>query len=164
MKLLPEYSANIVVAAVHNGKLRWFVTYKEVWFLDAVRFAAAFSVEPSQQELQIANALEQGNPDPFLRSISDYEVRIDELREWFSLNALESSDRDDWLPSLFTDFDNRRMLNVFAEPSGMFHEYLPNGWHGDYSDRFHALEECIPKSDRYWDDDSSEAESASRGD
>ena len=56
-KLLPDYSINIVVAVVTNRRMRWFVSEKEDWFLDAVAFAAAFSEEPSQQARQIVKAL-----------------------------------------------------------------------------------------------------------
>ena len=150
MKVLPEYSMNIVVAVKLNGDLRWFVSEKEFWFLDAIAFAAAFSQETPPQEREVSKKLHDGNPDLFMESMSDYEVAESELREWFDLTEVESCEREDAMPCLVVDFDRNRMVNAFPEPGGMFQDFLPDGWQGDYVNDFETVESQIPQSNRYW--------------
>nr|WP_086329074.1 hypothetical protein [Enterococcus sp. 4G2_DIV0659]OTO09415.1 hypothetical protein A5880_000094 [Enterococcus sp. 4G2_DIV0659] len=42
MNLMPDYTENIIVAVVLEGNLLWYVSDKEIWFLDYQKRIEAF--------------------------------------------------------------------------------------------------------------------------
>ncbi|WP_322906645.1 hypothetical protein [Paenibacillus campi] len=42
MQNQPTYAQNIIVHTKHNNTHQWFVTDKELWFLDLKKFIAAY--------------------------------------------------------------------------------------------------------------------------
>ena len=151
MKLAPEHCLNIVVGTINKGLFQWYVTEKEVWFLDAVDWAEGFGEEASQEESDIVDALVEGNSQPFLRTIEGFEVNKDDLKSCLDITAIDSLDRDASLPVLLVDFDQKQLVNSFYEPSGTFDQYVPDGWNGVYLGA-DELMHMIPEAERYWPD------------
>ena len=150
MNLLPEYSQNIVVAVIADNQFRWFITEKEVWFLNSVSFAKAFSMEATIEEQKMVTYLSEGDSMDFISSIAEFETEYDDLREWILMSEQGSDVWQDSLPSLIVNFDDMTLINYFPEPSGKFHEFLPENWTGKYVGNFEELEKIIPLANRYW--------------
>lgn len=151
MKLVPEYSVNIVVCVVWNEQVQWYVTEKEEWFLNIVSFAKAFGSEPSAEDIAHTTALERGDPSFFFAQIRDFKAKREELKEWISIFKAGSEEWAEFLPSLYVNFDQKQMYNCFPEPGGMFQDHLPKNWTGAYC-TFYDIEENIPFNERFWYD------------
>ncbi len=43
--LEPIYAENVIVGVIHKKQFQWYVTDRELWYLDYVKFAQAFESE-----------------------------------------------------------------------------------------------------------------------
>ena len=150
MKLLPEYSTNIVVAVLRDGQVSWYVSEKEEWFLNTVSFAKAFGMTANESEKKIVESLAAGDADQFLSKLAEFSVSLSELKEWISMAEPQSNEWEDSLPCLVVDFDRKFIRNCFPEPGGMFQDHLPVGWSGEYVNEFEKIESLIPEGERFW--------------
>lgn len=148
MKLYPKYSENIIVYVLANGIGQWYVTEKELWFLDRVAFSKAFGVQPTEQDIAFVKALTTGNGDILLKEIEPYKVSVNELKELIDIYPKLSQDESvlEMRPSLFIDLDSMVMKNLFPEPSGSFEKYAPTNWHATYENFWRD----IPEIHHYW--------------
>ena len=148
MNLYPEYSANIIVYLIVGDTGNWYVTEKETWFLNREKFASAFGVEPTQQDIDFSRSVASGDSALLLNEIEKFRVNATELKELISIYPPieEGDDLLEMFPSLFVDFNQKKLLNLFPEPSGKFHDFPPEGWDAS-DDNFFNL---IPESHKYW--------------
>lgn len=148
MILYPEYSENIIVYVIIDNVGNWYVTEKEIWFLNRAKFSSAFGVNPSEDDITFIQSIANGDPTMLLREISEYCVNTNELKELINIYPPLSKNEDvlEMRPSLLVDFSQKRLINLFPEPSGEFHNYSPDGWHSSYDD-FWGL---IPEHQNYW--------------
>ncbi|MEC0755088.1 hypothetical protein P8884_15290 [Bacillus haynesii] len=154
MLLEPAYAENIIVGVVYNNVWNWYVTEKDVWFLDYNKLDEAYKAKGFQlddfideserggiQVLNYNNALE------FLQRIKKYKVTTEELNhlmhEIFQHNATD--DLLDFSPSLLIDFDKRKLYSMYPEPAS-YEEYVPNHWIGIYED----FTNLVPTNQKYW--------------
>lgn len=152
--LEPIYAENVIVGVVHKKQFQWYVTDRELWYLDYVKFAQAFEnegdlavdeyIEPERKGMEI---LSSENAGLFLKRIESYKGDGATLLKLFE-DKIESGDGEDVLdfsPSFLVDFDQKVFYSLFPEPAS-FEEYIPSDWKGTYED-FTAL---IPETEKYW--------------
>jgi len=162
MLLEPAMTENIIVGVMWKGRFRWYVTEKEIWFMDSNKMKTADEKKWKEYGLPLSN-LVYGAEDPeregipildentielFSLRIEKYAVTVDELRELLEFCIATESRVDvfyDFLPSLYLDFDNRCLYSMYTEPAS-FEDYVPQNWKGEY---FSFLD-IIEKDQRYW--------------
>ncbi|MDI3093074.1 hypothetical protein QJ133_18265 [Priestia megaterium] len=152
--LEPIYAENVIVGVIHKKQFQWYVTDRELWYLDYVKFAQAFEnegdlavdeyIEPERKGMEI---LSSENAGLFLKRIESYKGDAATLLKLFE-NKIESGEEEDvldFIPSFLVDFDQKVFYSLFPEPAS-FEEYVPSDWKGTYED-FTAL---IPETEKYW--------------
>ncbi|QTL47245.1 hypothetical protein [Priestia aryabhattai] len=152
--LEPIYAENVIVGVIHKKQFQWYVTDRELWYLDYVKFAQAFEnqgdlavdeyIEPERKGMEI---LSSENAELFLKRIESYKGDAANLLKLFE-DKIESEDEEDVLdfsPSFLVDFDQKVFYSLFPEPTS-FEEYVPSDWKETYED-FTAL---IPEKEKYW--------------
>lgn len=150
--LEPIYAENVIVRVIHKKQFQWYVTDRELWYLDYVKFAQAFEshlavdeyIEPERKGIEI---LSSGNAELFLKRIQSYKADAATLLKLFEdkIESGEEEDVLDFIPSFLVDFDQKVFYSLFPEPVS-FEEYVPSDWKGTYED-FTAL---IPETEKYW--------------
>ncbi|MBJ8105116.1 MULTISPECIES: hypothetical protein [Bacillus cereus group] len=158
MILEPLYAENIVVAVIYNNEFRWYVTDKELWFLDYNKLDNAYknlgvSTEDNYEteERNGIKVLDNENIEVFLQRINKYNVTKEELNYLLLENIKSKNAGEDLLdfsPVLLINFDDTILYSMFPEPAS-YEEYVPKDWIGKYED-FTAL---IPESENYWVDE-----------
>jgi hypothetical protein len=148
MKLYPEYAENIIVYVVTSGIGQWYVTEKELWFLDRIAFAKAFGADPSVEDMEFSKDLSAGNGNMLLREIETYKVSTEDLKELIQIYPPLSKDESvlEMRPSLYVNMDKKVLKNLFPEPSGVFERYAPSSWLASYENFWPE----IPDSHTYW--------------
>ena len=148
MKLYPEYSENIIAYVIHNGAGSWYVTGKEIWFLNQADFSRAFGVDPSKDDIEFTENISFGNGNLLLSEISPYKVTTEELKELISIYPplTENEDLLELRPSIYINIDKKELINLFPEPSGQFQNFPPEKWVSKYDDFWHL----IPENHVYW--------------
>ncbi|BFT72348.1 hypothetical protein [Paenibacillus sp. P36] len=137
MKQMPKYAENIIVLVKYKSSFKWFVTDKELWFLDLRKLIASYlergltihNPEDFSDRFDIA-IVNEDNAGIFLNNIRELEVTKDELQ-----NLLEEGTFNhisDLLPSLYVDFDAKKLTSYFPEPAS-YEFFIPNGWKGKYN-------------------------------
>ncbi|MGG3889017.1 hypothetical protein [Metabacillus fastidiosus] len=95
----------------------------------------------SRMHIEVIN---EYTAESYLTALSEHKVKSIELKK-----LVEKKDYEDTIlslyPSLFIDFDNRRLLSCFSETLP-FERYVPSGWVGEYK----SFDEYIPEQDKYW--------------
>lgn len=154
MILEPEYAKNIIVGVVYNNEFSWYVTDKELWFLDYYKYNKAFDAlgielyDEVVDERKGITILDSNNANNFLNKIDQYLVTSNQLKHLLLEKRKVKDEKEDLLdysPSLFVDFDNRTLMSLFPEPAS-FEAYVPNDWEGKYED----FTRCISEKDIYW--------------
>lgn len=152
-RLIPDSNENIIVGVFYNGIFSWFVTDKELWFLNYRKRIDAFKEKGFDVEEYIAEVrkdiliLNSDNAKIFLSRIKKYEIEAKELRELLE-KSRESND-DSWYydfrPSLYVNFDSHKLFSLYSEPAS-YEEYAPQNWEARYID----FMEIIPYEEKYW--------------
>ncbi|MFC9446975.1 hypothetical protein ACTJJY_21145 [Bacillus sp. 22475] len=159
MVLEPLYAENIVVAVIYNDELKWYVTDKELWFLDYNKLDNAYknlgiNIEGTDEteERNGIKVLDNENVKSFLPRIKKYNTTKEELNYLLLENIKsknEGADLLDFSPVLLINFDDKILYSMFPEPAS-YEEYVPKDWDGRYED----FTEFIPESEKYWIDES----------
>ncbi|MBO1626080.1 hypothetical protein [Bacillus arachidis] len=158
MILEPLYAENIVVAVIYNSEFKWYVTDKELWFLDYNKLNNAYknlgvSIEDNDEaeERNGMKVLDNENVEVFLPRINKYITTKEELNYLLLENIkskIEGEDLLDFSPVLLINFDDKKLYSMFPEPAS-YEEYVPKDWNGKYKD----FTELIPKLEKYWIDE-----------
>ncbi|MGG0276947.1 hypothetical protein [Bacillus rhizoplanae] len=158
MVLEPLYAENIIVAVIYNNEFKWYVTDKELWFLDYNKLDNAYenlgiSIEDNDEaeERNGIKVLDNENVEVFLPRINKYITTKEELSYLLLENIkgkIEGEDLLDFSPVLLINFDYKILYSMFPEPAS-YEEYVPQDWNGKYED----FTELIPKSEKYWIDE-----------
>lgn len=159
MKCFPEYNLNIIVGIQLHNEWAWYVTRKEVWFLDYKKWSDSFGQkneeEPGERWLDneycvYYPVVNQHNASSFLNAIKDYRVKTEELRGCMRFYLECQADHDELLdlsPVLFVDFDEQKLYSCFPEPASYEH-FVPDGWKGFYRD----FSKYIPEKEKYYNE------------
>ena len=164
MLLEPISTENIIVGVRWNGHFSWYVTMKDLWFMDSEKLKAAYIKKFEESGIPLSN-LDFGEDEPerqeiplldentfikFEPRIKKYLVTANELKENLKLsigvNSLENVFYD-FLPSLYLDFDRNCLYSLYTEPAS-FEELAPSNWTAEYYDFLNLIEE----EQRYWYD------------
>ncbi|MPN40665.1 hypothetical protein SDC9_188203 [bioreactor metagenome] len=154
MQCLPEAYKNIIVGLKWRGKFAWYVSLKDMWFLDETALEREYEQWCKRKGLPLNFAvsedderyglcvLNEKNVNLFLPRIAKYAVSSDELREYMKL-AMNIKSRDEvtleYMPSLYIDFDKKILYSMYTEPAS-FEDYLPANWQGYYQDFLDFIE------------------------
>lgn len=149
MLLKPAYAENLIVGTMHNGSWQWYVTDRELWFMDLVKWNRAFAArgfavdENDFTDRFDIGVLDQDTAAVFFDHIKDYRVDAQSLTNML-INE-EYGGILDMQPALYVNFDERELVSLYPEPAS-YEEFVPVDWSGSYED-FTAK---IPAGERYW--------------
>lgn len=153
-KLYPDYNENIIVATIHNHEFAWYVTDKELWYLDYKKRMNLFKEQgydlPEEyidDERQNLLLLDSSNAHIFLERIVGYKVSTQTLRNLLK-EAKDMNDDSylyDFRPSLYVNFDQRFFYSSYTEPAS-YEDYVPEHWISKFKD----FKEIIPDDEKYW--------------
>jgi hypothetical protein len=138
----------IIVYVIFESKRYWFISEKELWVLDYVKFCDAFGEGNRDFSSRFGiEILDKKSFESFRYHILKDEVTTLQLKDLIQRKApLISWDESGHLfPALMVDFDEKRLFHVFSEYLH-FEEFVPDHWEGHYDSFFHLVSE----EDRYW--------------
>jgi len=154
MKLLPKYAQNIIVATICDNVFSWYVTEKDVWFLDLHLLKDAYKNKGYDINIAETSSIRYGFPVLDEQTFAAFKTKIDEYRcQTSQLCELLTVAVDDCpesrpyelYPSLLVDFDRKVLHNCYYEPEA-FENFVPIGWKGADRDFL----DDIPMSERFW--------------
>mgnify|MGYP006959863023 CR=1 FL=1 len=154
MNLIPNYTENIIVAVILDGDLTWYVSDKEIWFLDYQKRIEAFKNRGYNVNIDYIDGsrknnlvLDTSNFLEFLNLIKQNKATVEELRKSLLKNKSDIDDswKYDYRPSLYIDFDKKILYSNYSESSS-YEDYAPLCWDSEYKD----FENEIPNSKKYW--------------
>lgn len=164
MLLEPKALENIIVGLLFDNSFKWYVTPKDLWFLDRNKQADAYIKKFKEIGLgNIGNNIEEDDERKgievldehsfidFAPRINKYSVSTEELRGLVKLNILTKSKEDtfySFLPSLYVNFDKRELYSLYSEPAS-YEDFVPENWRGVYEDFLSKID----REDRYWYDE-----------
>lgn len=163
MLLEPKMLENIIVGLFVDKNFNWYVSPKDLWFLDRRKQEEAYMLKFKEMGLgnigsmQIDDErtgieiLDEHSIIEFTPKINKYSVSCEELRESFKLNLLTKSKEDaiyTFLPSLYIDFDKRELYSLYSEPAS-YEDFVPENWTGVYGDFLSK----IARKEKYWYDE-----------
>ncbi|WP_137225493.1 hypothetical protein [Paenibacillus sp. CFBP13512] len=150
VKNQPKYAKNIIVLVQYMKSYKWFVTDKEIWFLDFKKLISAyhengFDIPNPNDFLERFNipVVNEETAEEFLEKIIDSEVKVEELK-----NILKQDTHVhmlDMSPSLYINFDQKELISYYPEPAS-YELYVPDGWIGSYKDFI----KDVPEIYCYW--------------
>ncbi|MCY9019498.1 hypothetical protein MOF32_13555 [Priestia megaterium] len=158
--LEPIYAEEIIIGVIFNQQFQWYITTKELWYLDYNKLDQAFengddlstdlSSEPEREGITV---LDEKNAEAFLKRVESFKVDKSYLLSLFEERILNDVDDDrlDFSPSLLVDFDDKKLYSMFPEPAS-FEEYVPDNWDGWYED----FTNLVPEKEKYWINDRQE--------
>lgn len=143
MKVEPNYLETVVVLVKYKDQYTWYVSEKEMWIMDLLALDNAFRRKFNQPEVTETEAdyeervgceiLSEHNIEQFQQAMKDYEVRYDDLADYFRLYSEVYGDGADAGVdiSFYIDFDSRTFYSFFRDP-GSYEQFVPAGWSGIY--------------------------------
>lgn len=146
-----DFNMNFIVYVVYNGRGTWYVSDKDLWYLDYYKFMRLpypktgekideSRVDPKRQGLLY---LDENNFSEFLERIESDKYSVEKLKNLFEINHMY--DYFDYRPSLYIDVDKKIFYSFYSEPRS-YEDYAPISWNSKYMD-FYNL---IPEKDIYW--------------
>lgn len=142
----------IIVFVIYNGIKNWYVSDKEIWFLDKQKRINLYRnlgyeikdewIDESRENLLI---LDKENADIFLLRINKEIVSSSELKESWLAFENDDEERINYMPSLYIDFDKKELLSMYSEPVS-YEDYVPFDWKSDFKDFI----DLIPEEYCYW--------------
>lgn len=155
MLLEPKSTQNIIVGTLVEDNFKWFVTEKDLWFMDYEKRRNDYKnkikkynlhydmdthiINNERKDIDILNEFTIGK---FINNIQMYKVTTDELRELVELSLVIDGKKItyfNFLPSLYLDFDNRELYSLYSEYES-FEAYVPNNWIGIYEDFLNKID------------------------
>lgn len=150
MMLFPKYAENVIVGVKFNNDFNWYVSYKELWYLDLRKLTNAYVIngyaDPNPEDFSERfniDIVNENNAKEFLSEMNIYIVKTEELsslvknKEFQEIEALA--------PSFYVDFDKKKFISYFPEPEA-YEEFIPDNWCGKYR----TFDELIPDNHKYW--------------
>ncbi|WP_242615036.1 hypothetical protein [Paenibacillus solani] len=164
MLLEPKSLNNIIVGLLIDNFFKWYVSPKDLWFLDRKKLTDTYIKKFKEIGLKnIGNNIEEVDERKgievldeysfreFTRRINKYSVSTDELRKLLKLNLLTKSKEEayySFLPSLYVNVDKRELYSLYPE-SASYEDFLPENWIGRYEDFLSKID----WKEKYWYDE-----------
>ena len=150
MKCTPKYAENIIVFVKYKTMYKWYVTDKELWFLDLRKLIATYENNGYQipnpddfSERFDIDIVDKKNVSDFLENISEFEVSNECLENM--IIHKEYNQISDVLPSLYVNFDEEELTSCYPEPAS-YENFVPSSWIGKYDNFVND----IPEKFKYW--------------
>lgn len=121
MILEPIYAENIIVGVIYNNKFKWYVTERELWFMDYYKLDSnneEIDDEDLPDERQGLSVLNSDNANIFLQRIIENEASIDGLNNLLCKcieNRIEKDEVLNYSPCLLVNFDDKTLLSIYPE-------------------------------------------------
>lgn len=164
MLLEPKALENIIVGLLVDNIFKWYISPKDLWFLDKKKQADAYikkfkeiglenigyNIEEDDERKGI-EVLDEHSFNDFILRIEKFSVSTNELRELLKLNLLTKSKEDtfySFLPSLYVDLDKRELYSLYPEPAS-YEDFMPENWRGRYEDFLSKID----RKEKYWYDE-----------
>ncbi|MGM7723474.1 hypothetical protein [Metabacillus sp. Hm71] len=145
------YAETIIVGVLYKNNWYWYVTDKEIWFLDLKKLEKAFidagyeiNIEGDYSDRFNIPIVNRQTAEEFINHLEEYKVTTNQLRKMM-LEELSVDELDKYHPALFVNFDTETLISNFPEPAS-FEAYVPENWKGLYRDFI----EDVPMNERYW--------------
>lgn len=147
-----DLTEEIIVFVIYNGIKNWYVSDKEIWFLDKQKRINLYRnlgyeikdewIDERRENLLI---LDKENADIFLSRINKEIVSSSELKESWIAFKNDDEERINYMPSLYIDFDKKELLSMYSELAS-YEDYVPFDWKSDFKDFINL----IPEEYCYW--------------
>ena len=154
MNVNVEPDSEVVAIVYRHNAWTYYVTEDDVWVMDWVAWKRAFALrgfavlqEDSADRFAV-QILNEDTADQFFAAIADCAVSPGDLRD--TLRRQTSHKWDDvqhLFPTVFADFDNKRLYSAARSGIGYEHYVAPD-WVGSFEDFY----ERIPSDYQYWID------------
>ena len=161
MLLEPDGVSDVIVGIMVEGKYSWYVTEKELWFMDYKKFREDFKRKYEQLNIPYNTGsdeilgeragfeiLNEFSIREFKKVIEKYQASVEELRSLLELYLLVYGSEDAYfrfLPALHLDFDKKELYSLYTEHA-TFEAYVPEGWIGKYASFLAKIE----MKEKYW--------------
>ena len=162
-RVIPKYCENIIVAAVYKNHFEWYVTPRELWRLDFIKWHEVWKqysmkiLKKSEEQFENEcgtlermsefrwgiTVLDEKTAGQFFWHIYKCSYSADELRSLRFITPDE--DKNSYLPMIYVDFDSREFISYCPEPLNL-EDYVPDGWVGKYE----LFIDRIPADKRFW--------------
>ena len=150
-----DLNEEIIVFVVYKGIKQWYISDKEIWFLDKQKNINMYRdlgyeikdeyIDERRRDVLI---LDTENMDVFLTRVKEDVVETPQLRE-ILIEVI--NDKETWvynyMPSLYIDFDKKELFSMYLEPAS-YEDYVPPEWRGC----FENFIKLIPREYCYWKD------------
>ena len=154
MKTLPDYTKELIVAVIFKDQFNWYVSNKELWFMDYEKWADTFrknGYEANDEYIDERRkgllVLDSDVASKFLIHVKQDKVTASDLQE--GLLLFRSEFDDDWVfdyrPSLYINFDEKKFYSNYSEPAS-YEEFIPSHWQSGKKD----FKNLVPVAQRYW--------------
>ena len=144
-----DLNDQFIVYVVFDGVGRWYISDKEIWYLDYNKWIDAYQnagyeinreyLDPRRRDLL---CLDGETAVCFKHRIEADLCSSKELSELFVAN----SGHECFKPSLYVDFDSETLYSMYAEPAS-YEDYAPMNRNTQYKNFL----DLIPVSQRYWE-------------
>lgn len=149
----PKYAETIIVLVKYKKVYRWFVTDNELWFLDLKKVIASYlekgyeihNPDDFSDRYDIA-VVNEDTAEEFLEKIRAFACSHEALTEMLTTKSYNHI--SDMYPSLYVDFDAKKLISYYPEPASYEH-YVPEGWTGKYEEFL----DDVPQALQYWNVD-----------
>ena len=150
---------DLLVIVKKEGIYYWFVSFKEMWILDRIKWIEGFvksgveinlqDVHKERYDIPVVN---EENAQIFIDGLikDGYSFDKDDIAdEFFSRLSQKTTwwDIYDLMPDLLIDFDNKRLYSEYVE-SMHYQKYVPDGWQGELVD--FCGNGTLPQDEMFW--------------
>ena len=143
-----DLNEQFIIYVVYKGCGKWYISDKEIWYLDYQKRIEAYrkrgyeiKEEYIDEERRDLLYVDEKNALLFLKRIEEDECSTGDLKELF----LQNQEEDDYMPSLYVNFDKKLLYSMYMEPASYEH-YVLVGWIGKFKKFF----DIIPEEKCYW--------------
>lgn len=143
-----DLNEQFIVYAIYNGEGKWYISDKEIWYLDYKKRVEAYrkigceiKEEYIDERRRNLLCLEEDSTLLFLKRIVEDEWSTSEVRKIFFNNQ----ENDDYKPSLYVDFDKKILYSMYVEPAS-YEDYVPTNWYAKHENFLNL----IPVEKCYW--------------
>lgn len=142
-----DFNDDIIVYAIYQGKANWYVSYKELWYLNYNK--RIFEYQKRGYTIDI-DSVDYIRRDLLEMSDGQIPIFLERIKEhiWSSgklAEACKNNFDEDFFPSLYVDFDKKYMISMYSEYAS-YEDYMPEGWGSEFGDFLNL----IPINDIYW--------------
>ena len=144
-----DLNEQFIVYAIYNGCGKWYISDKEVWYLDYQKRIEAYKKigyeikeEYIDERRRDMLCLGEDNVLSFLKKMEADECSDKELKNIY----LQNQGDNDYKPSLYVDFDKKTFYSMYVEPAS-YEDYVLVGWKAKYV----SFLDLISAEKRYWE-------------